>query len=50
MENATELEMMTKQWQEGWRWFDYYNVPDVETDTVEDFQKWCIGEFGNEIK
>lgn len=46
MENATELELMTKQWQEGWRFFDYNNVPDVETATVEDFQKWYIGEFG----
>lgn len=45
MENATELELMTKQWQEGWRWFDYSNVPDVETATVEDFQAWCKKEF-----
>lgn len=45
MENATELELMTKQWQKGWRWFDYNNVPDVETASVEDFQAWCKKEF-----
>lgn len=49
MENATELELMTKQWQEGWRWFDNYDVPDVETATVEEFQEWCKKEYGNEI-
>ncbi|TNU78269.1 hypothetical protein [Lactococcus lactis] len=45
MENATELELITKQWQEGWRWLDYPSVPDVETSTVEDFQAWCKKEF-----
>ena len=45
MENATELELMTKQWQEGGRWFDYNNVPDIETASVEDFQAWYSKEF-----
>lgn len=40
MENATELELMTKQWQEGWIWLDFYDVPDVETSTVADFRTW----------
>ena len=40
MENATELELMTKQWQEGWRWFDYNDVPDVETENIKDFENW----------
>ena len=48
MENASDMELMTKQWQEGWRWYDCYDVPDVEEDTVEDFQAWFRKEYGNE--
>ena len=48
MENASDMEMMTKQWQEGWRWYDCYDVPDVEEDTVEDFQAWFRKEYENE--
>lgn len=48
MENASDMEMMTKQWQEGWKWYDCYDVPDVEEDTVEDFQAWFRKEYGNE--
>ena len=45
MENATELELATKQWQEGWKWFDHNDVPDVETATVEDFKNWYYNLF-----
>ena len=45
MENATELELMTKQCQYGWRWFNYNDVPDVETATVADFMAWCNEKF-----
>ena len=48
MENASDMELMTKQWQEGWRWYDYYDIPDVEEDTVEDFQAWFRKEYENE--
>lgn len=48
MENASDMELMTKQWQEGWRWYDCYDVPDVEEDTVEDFQAWFRKEYENE--
>lgn len=48
MENASDMELMTKQWQEGWRWYDCYDVPDVEEDTVEDFQAWLRKEYENE--
>lgn len=48
MEGASDMEIMTKQWQEGWRWYDCYDVPDVEEDTVEDFQAWFRKEYENE--
>lgn len=48
MENASDMELMTKQWLEGWRWYDCYDVPDVEEDTVEDFQAWFRKEYENE--
>lgn len=48
MENASDMELMTKQWQEGWRWYDCYDIPDVEEDTIEDFQAWFRKEYGNE--
>lgn len=48
MENASDMELMTKQWQEGWRWYDCYDVPDVEEDTIEDFQAWFRKEYENE--
>lgn len=48
MENASDMELMTKQWQEGWRWYDCYDIPDVEEDTVEDFQAWFRKEYENE--
>ena len=48
MENASDMELMTKQWLEGWRWYDCYDVPDVEEDNVEDFQAWFRKEYENE--
>lgn len=48
MEGASDMEIMTKQWQEGWRWYDCYDVPNVEEDTVEDFQAWFRKEYENE--
>lgn len=36
MENATDLEVMLKQWHEGWHWWDW-NFPSVEESTDEDF-------------
>lgn len=48
MEDASDMELMTKQWLEGWRWYDCYDVPDVEEDTVEDFQAWFRKEYENE--
>ncbi|AHC94168.1 hypothetical protein T548_0090 [Lactococcus phage phiL47] len=48
MENASDMELMTKQWQEGWRWYDCYDIPDVEEDTIEDFQAWFRKEYENE--
>lgn len=48
MENASDMELMTKQWQEGWRWYDCCDVPDVEEDTIEDFQAWFRKEYENE--
>lgn len=48
MENASDMELMTKQWLEGWRWYDCYDVPDVEEATVEDFQAWFRKEYENE--
>lgn len=48
MEGASDMEIMTKQWQEGWRWYDCYDAPDVEEDTVEDFQAWFRKEYENE--
>lgn len=44
MENATDLELATKQWQEGWVWYDEY-YPDVETQSVEDFKAWFINRY-----
>ena len=48
MEDASDMELMTKQWLEGWRWYDCYDVPDVEEDTIEDFQAWFRKEYENE--
>lgn len=39
MENATQKELMFKQWKEGW-WFFQEGCPNCETATDEEFYSW----------
>lgn len=49
MENATELELMTKQWQEGgWYWRDW-NFPSVEESTDDDFIHYYTHVYGGNV-
>jgi len=40
MENLSKAELTKAQWRDGWNWEDYYNMPDCDEATDEDFYKW----------
>ena len=46
LERMPARELALKQWHEGWRWFDHYNMPDVDEDTDEAFLAWYDNAFG----
>ncbi len=48
MERCTELEIMLKQWHEGWIWWDW-QFPSVEDSTDDDFIKYYLEVYGGKI-
>ena len=47
MENLSEAELALHQWRNGWRWFDWHDMPDDEA-TDEEFIKRYEAAFGVE--
>ena len=48
MEGRTELEIMLKQWHEGWIWWDW-RFPSVEDSTDDDFIEYYLNEYRGKL-
>lgn len=47
MENLSRAELALKQWQDGWQWFDLYDVPNPDENTDAEFLAWYKSNFGS---
>jgi len=45
MENLSKADFALAQWHEGWSWFDYNDVPNVDENTDEEFKAWYKENF-----
>ena len=45
MENLSERELSKEKWRNGWRWFDYNDMPNEWESTDEEFYNWYNKHF-----